>query len=154
MTDLDFKDFYEASFGRVSAAVRAYCGNADVARDATQESFARAYARWKRLSSMTSPEAWVTTTALNESRRQFRRRRPPAGESNQAVEGPTTERLDLLAILRALPPRQRQAVVLHYLMDCPVVMVADLMGISEGTVKAHLHKGRAALRRAMEVRHA
>jgi RNA polymerase sigma-70 factor (ECF subfamily) len=62
--------------------------------------------------------------------------------------------LDLLTALRSLPDRQQEAVVLHYLVDCPVTTVADLMGVSEGTVKAHLHKARAALHALLEVRHA
>jgi len=65
-----------------------------------------------------------------------------------------TDRLDLLAALRSLPERQRQAVVLHYLMDCRVATVAELMGLSEGTVKAHLHRARATLHDLLEVRHA
>lgn len=56
--------------------------------------------------------------------------------------------------MRSLPERQRQAVVLHYLVDSPLVAVADAMGISEGAVKAHLFKARAALRGRLEVDHA
>jgi RNA polymerase sigma-70 factor (ECF subfamily) len=62
--------------------------------------------------------------------------------------------VDVLAALRSLPERQRQAVVLHYLTDCPVATVAEVMGVSEGAVKAHLFKARAALRSGLEVRHA
>jgi RNA polymerase sigma-70 factor (ECF subfamily) len=62
--------------------------------------------------------------------------------------------LDVLTALRSLPERQRQAVVLHYLLDCPVATVADLMSVSEGAVKAHLFKARATLRTLLEVRHA
>lgn len=152
MSDLDFREFYSVSFSRVNAAVRAYCADADVAHEATQEAFARAFARWKRVRLMSSPEAWVTTTAFNVGRRHFKRRRPTVDREGR-VEGPTADRIDLLTILRRMPARQRQAIVLHYLMDCPVLTVAELMGLSEGTVKNHLHKGRAALRRALEVKH-
>ncbi|MDQ3620515.1 MAG: sigma-70 family RNA polymerase sigma factor [Actinomycetota bacterium] len=151
----EFADFYSASFARVSAAVRAFCGDADVAYEATQEAFARAYARWPRLKEAGWAHGWVTTTALNLSRRHFRlrARRPPPGQDTSSP-GPTTDRLDVLAALRSLPERQRQAVVLHYLVDCPVATVADLMGLSEGTVKAHLHKARATLHDLLEIRHA
>lgn len=148
-----FSEFYATSFQRVCAAVRAFCGDADVAREATQEAFARAYARWSRLHDGPSPLAWVTTTALNLSRRHYRRRKVLSGAA-RSDDAPTGDRLDVLAALRALPERQRQAVVLHYLMDLPVATVADVMGTSDGTIKAHLHKGRAALRTALEVRHA
>jgi len=149
----DFSDFYRATFGPVSGAARAFCGNADVAHESTQEAFAKAFARWPRLAQQQWAQAWVTTTALNLCRRRLRRR-PPVASDAQTVAGPTTDRIELLTALRALPDRQRQAVVLHYLADCPVATVADLMGLSEGTVKSHLFKARAALRKSLEVRHA
>lgn len=146
-----FEDFYASAFRPVSAAVRAFCGDADVAHEATQEAFARAYARWRRLQDAAYPQAWVTTTAINLSRRHFRRRKLPTGTDLTA--GPTGDRVDLLTALRALPERQRQAVVLHYLVDSPLTAVAEAMGISEGAVKSHLFKARAALRGALEVDH-
>lgn len=149
----DFSEFYATSFRRVSSAVRAFCGDAEVAHEATQEAFARAYARWARLKDSEWPQAWVTTTAFNLSRRHHRRRWF-SGAGEEAEQGPTSDRLDLLGALRAIPERQRRAIVLHYLLDLPVAAVAELMGVSEGAIKAHLHKGRAALRSALEVRHA
>jgi RNA polymerase sigma-70 factor (ECF subfamily) len=150
----DFAEFYASSFRRVSSAVRAFCGDVDVAHEATQEAFARAYARWARLTDSEWPQAWVTTTAFNLTRRHHRRRPSTPTREPDGEQGPTGDRLDLLGALRSLPERQRRAIVLHYLLDIPVAGVADLMGISEGAIKAHLHKGRAALRSALEVRHA
>lgn len=69
----DFTDFYGSSFRPVSAAVRAFCGDAEVAHDATQEAFARAYARWSRVRDSAYPQAWVTKTAINLTRRHFRK---------------------------------------------------------------------------------
>lgn len=153
MAGLDFADFYDMEFARVASAARAFCGDADLAYESTQEAFARAYARWGRISEMEWPRAWVTTSALNICRRRLRRSgHVPTGDRIQP--GPTSDRVELLTALRSLPPRQREATVLHYLVDCPVAVVADLMGLTEGSVKAHLFKARAALRKAMEVRHA
>ncbi len=152
MTD-DFAAFYEGSFTPVFAAVRAFCGDTDVARDATQEAFARAYARWRRVKATSSPQAWVVTTAFNLTRRHFRRERTQVETASTVLSGPTPDRVGVLDALRALPERQRQAVVLHYLLDTPVAMVAEAMGVSEGAVKAHLFKARSALRGALEVRH-
>jgi RNA polymerase sigma-70 factor, ECF subfamily len=137
------------------AAVRAFCGDGDVAHEATQEAFARAYVRWAKVSRGPFPEAWVTKTAMNVTRRHFGKRdatRLPAIDAS--APAPSGDRVDVLTALRRLPERQRQAVVLHYLTDCPVSGVADLMGLSEGAVKAHLHKGRNALRNTLEVKHA
>lgn len=55
---------------------------------------------------------------------------------------------DLLAVvqaLRLLPEKQRLVLVLHYLADLPVDQVANELGISAGTVKSRLSRGRAAL---------
>ena len=45
----------------------------------------------------------------------------------------------------ALAPMQRAAVVLYYWEDRPVAEIAELLGVSESTVKQHLHRGRARL---------
>ena len=57
-------------------------------------------------------------------------------------------RSDLLAALARLPRRQRAVVVLRYLDDMSARQVADLLQISEGTVRSQTHDGLAALRAA------
>lgn len=95
------------------------------------------------------------TTALNLCRRRARdpipvEVVPEAAASNLSLPGP--DRVDLHQALQALPTRQRQAAILHYLGDQRIVWVAELMQISEGAVKAHLFEARKSLRRALEVR--
>jgi RNA polymerase sigma-70 factor, ECF subfamily len=151
----DFAQFYSLSFKRVALAARAFCRDVDVADDAAQEAFARAYSRWSRVRKTSFPEAWVMTTALNLTKRHFRRRSREARATNDAsVPGPSGDRTDLLVALRLLPERQREAVVLHYLGDIPIYGVAEAMGVSQGTVKAHLNKARSALRAPLEIRDA
>ena len=50
-----------------------------------------------------------------------------------------------MAALKQLPETQRQALVLHHIADLPVHEVARETGAPEGTVKARLSRGRAAL---------
>jgi RNA polymerase sigma-70 factor, ECF subfamily len=47
--------------------------------------------------------------------------------------------------VRALPRRQAQVVALHYAADVPVTEIAQILGLAEGTVKAHFHRARQAL---------
>lgn len=150
----EFADFYAAAFPKVQRAALAFCGDDDVAHEATQEAFARAFARWRRVRRAESPEGWVTTTALNLTKRHFRDR-SRAAETTPSPSSPdaTGERLDMLAALRSLPERQRQAIVLHYIVDLPVHSVAEAMDVSDGAVKAHLYKGRAALRSPLGATH-
>ena len=48
--------------------------------------------------------------------------------------------------LRHLSDRQREVLVLQHYLDWSEAQVADALGISRGAVKAHAHRGRAALR--------
>jgi hypothetical protein len=70
---------------------------------------------------------------MNVSKRHFRRRsRQRATAPGKSSAVPSGDRVDVLAALRLLPERQRQATVLHYLLDCPVAAVAELMGLPTG----------------------
>ncbi|HYO61378.1 MAG TPA: sigma-70 family RNA polymerase sigma factor [Actinomycetota bacterium] len=147
----DFSEFYRAEFPQVYRAACLSTSDGQAALDVTQEAFARAYARWRRLSREEWAGGWVMTTALNLARR--RRPETPdaaAGERGHRA-GPGADRVDLVRALRRLPSRQRQALVLHYVGDLPPRAVARVMNVSEGTVKAHLAQGRAALRKRLEV---
>ena len=53
--------------------------------------------------------------------------------------------------VRSLPRRQSQVIALHYLEDMPVIEVAEVLDMAEGTVKKHLHDGRRALARRLEL---
>lgn len=145
---LGFEDFYAAEYDRVFSSSYAFCHDRDAALDATQEAFARAFARWRRLDKEEWAGAWVTTTALNLLRGRFRRERSGV-VPNQATTPSFTTPLDLIDALRALPTRQRQAATLFYVADLPVAVVASSMGLSEGTVKAHLSRAREALRKQL-----
>ena len=150
----DFETFYRTEYPRVFRAVYLATSDRETAFDATQEAFKRAYARWWRLARHDWAGGWVMTTALNASKRAWRtsaREVPDEGSPARTHPAPTARRVDLAAALRQLPTRQRTAVVLHYLGDQPLHAVADVMGVSEGTVKAHLAQARKKLRDALEV---
>ena len=59
---------------------------------------------------------------------------------------------DLFARLQRLPTRQREVLVLRYYLDLSEAQIADALGIAPGSVKAHAHRGLAALRTQMEDR--
>jgi len=143
-----FQTMYEAEFAKVFRAVALVCGDRHVAEDATQEAFARALARWRRLRNASWAAGWVTTTAINVARRQLRLLPAPvdapAGESDREAV------VDLRAAIRQLPPRQQEAIALHYLLDLPVADAASAMRCDEGTVKTHLSRARTALGRLLE----
>lgn len=149
---MEFADFYKIEHDAVFRAVLAFCADYQAAQDATQEAFARAFSRWRRVSRHPSPRGWIVRTAFNHVRHERRPRELLAG-STQVQAGPSGDRLDVTRSLLALPLRQRQAAVLFHIADQPLEVVAELMGISTGAVKSHLDRARKALRSSLEEGH-
>ena len=127
-------------------------GSREDARDIAQEAMARAYARWPKVRD--NAGGWVarvsTNLALDQLRRRGRRH-PEATAATADTAGVASQRADLVAALRRLPRRQRDAVVLRYLADLPEAEVAATMGCSVGTVKQHAHRGLTALRSSLDL---
>lgn len=146
----DFESFYSAGFQVVYRAVYAFSDSAEIASEATQEAFVRAFARWRRLRRHHWATGWVMTTAMNVARKLLKERSRNGSSSEREEAHPAhdrvIERVDLVAMLSTLPPRQKQAVVLHYIGGHQLTEVAELMNLSVGGVKSHLFKARAALR--------
>ncbi len=124
------------------------CRDEDLARDATQEAFARALERWERLKGEPWVGGWVTTTAMNVVKRSLRRARPietePSHESN-------TEDVELWQVVGELPARQRAVVVLRYRIGLDTGSIAEAMGLREGTVRTHLARAHHTLQERLSV---
>ena len=147
----EFDEFYAASFRRVTGQVYAMIGDYDEATDCVQEAFARAWAHRRKLERAQYPEAWVRTTAYRLAVSRWRRRKRGERSPDRAVSGRLVadavdeSHVALVAALKQLPEAQRQALVLHHIADLPVQQVAAEVGVPEGTIKARLSRGRAAL---------
>jgi RNA polymerase sigma-70 factor, ECF subfamily len=148
--EVTFDDFFAATFQRVVGQVYAMTGHLAEAEDAVQEAYARAWQRWSRYSGLDDPEAWVRVVAYRIAVSAWRKtanrlvahRRAVAGEY---VPGLRPEHVALVEALRRISPNQRRVVVLHHLVGLSVDEVAAEIGISAGTVKSRLARGRAAL---------
>jgi len=145
--DESFDVWYSREHPRVLSASVALSGDADAAREATDEAFARAIDHWGSVSDMAVPGAWAQRVALNCLRRALRRRRLERlvhWRSPAPVEPPLVNP-ELWAAVRALPERQRLAVVLRYVSDLTEQQVAEVMGVRRGTVASTLAAARARL---------
>jgi RNA polymerase sigma-70 factor, ECF subfamily len=145
-----FEEFYTGAVGRLLGQLLPVTGDLHEAEEVVQEAFARASVRWARLRDYEVPEAWVRRVALNLAAERARRLRRQArallrlGPPPQ-VPAASAKALALLAALRTLPMRQRQAIVLYHLVDLPIEEVSRLIGVRPGTVKSLLARGRRAL---------
>jgi RNA polymerase sigma-70 factor (ECF subfamily) len=157
----DFDDLFREHYWPMVRSLSVACGDREVAADAVQDAFTRAYARWRRISRYDNPAAWVRHVALNRVRdhfrgeqRDLRARTRLAGHAEESVPPPevTEAPADLAALLGTLAPQQRIAAALFYVEELPVREIATTMKLSEGAVKYHLHAARRALRERLDAK--
>jgi RNA polymerase sigma-70 factor (sigma-E family) len=123
-------------------------GNREEALDVAQETFARAYERWRTVEGLDRPAAWLQRVAgnlaLSWRRREKRYLRTQV--STEPVEPPETADEELLAAMRELSPAQRTAIVLRFYVDLSVDDTAAALGKKPGTVRALTSQGMTRLR--------
>jgi RNA polymerase sigma-70 factor (sigma-E family) len=153
--EASFAEFVRARWPRLVRL--AYSLTLDVGRaeDLVQESLAKLWPVWPRIRDG-SPEAYVRRTivngAISASRRKWRGEEPrwELPETVAPVEVDSVDTRDLIRReLAHLSLLQRAVVVLRYAEDLTEQQVADLLGISPGTVKTHASRGLARLRRTV-----
>jgi RNA polymerase sigma-70 factor (sigma-E family) len=133
-------------------------GERQAAEDVVQDAFLGLFRRWGSLHDPERALAYVRSSVFNGCRSVIRQRArsrqftltDPDVESAEALVVLGEEHREVLAALRRLPDRQREAVALRYCLDLPVGDVARAMGITEGTVKSATSRGIAALTRTLK----
>jgi RNA polymerase sigma-70 factor (ECF subfamily) len=143
----DIETLYRENYVRYRNALATVTGSFDSARDAVQHAFAQAVSERSRFRADGSLAAWVWKIALRQALR-LREDFPHVqlnGSFDPALVEP--ERDPALAeALQALPPRRRLIVFLRYFADLSYAEIAEVVGVSEGTVAASLAQAHAALR--------
>jgi RNA polymerase sigma-70 factor (ECF subfamily) len=143
-------EIYAGCFRRLVVQLYAVTGDLNEAQEAVQEAFIRACVSPQRFAGLDNHEAWLRRVALNIVRSRYRRRRTYAKVLRRVGPPPvvaetTPDHVALMEAMRQLPRGQREALALHYLVDLPIEEVADTLGVSVGTVKSRLSRGRRAL---------
>lgn len=143
-----FETFYNENWTKVHRAVAVIIRDADLAREAVDEAMVRAYERWKTVSMMANSEGWVYRVAVNWARSRLRRRSMWKGLSPTAevVQDPEVSDPLVVDAIRRLPARQRDVVVLRFLLDLSEADTAEALGIPRGTVKSRLSRAVEVLR--------
>jgi len=115
-----------------------------LAEELAQESFVRAWSRRSFIQKEEALPAYLRRTVVNLANSSLRRRRLErralVARGEEASQPDPARHLDCIQALRGLPSRQRACVVLRYYEDLTEVQVAELLGISVGTVKSQTHK--------------
>jgi RNA polymerase sigma-70 factor (sigma-E family) len=130
-------------------------GDRGAAEDVVQEAFAGLFRRWAFLADTAKAPQYLRSAVLNGCRNVLRSAARPIPLTSGPADGAdpallaAEERHAVLAALRTLPHRQREALALRYFLDLPDAEVAQAMGIRPGTVRSAVHRGLATLERLM-----
>ncbi|MEU8173392.1 SigE family RNA polymerase sigma factor [Microbispora hainanensis] len=147
----DAPDFADFAADRIDVLFRyAYMlsGNPHDAADLVQEAMVRLRDSWPRVQHKHNPESYVRTTItrLHISVWRRRRREHLAGEVPEQPQPVVEPSLDLWDELAKLPKRQRAVLVLRYYEDRSDAEIAEILGISPGTVRSQASRALGKLR--------
>ena len=162
-----FNSLVEVYQDHLYALVARMVPDRDQAADAVQEAFFSAYRNMKSFRGG-SVRSWLSRIAINAAmdQQRLKKRRPsqpypelvddtwqpPAGPDadpvRTAMHGERSRALR--AALASITPDQRHAIVLFDVEGYDYQEIADLTGVSLGTVKSRIHRGRLALRDRLE----
>ena len=149
--ELSFEDFFRANRAAVIGLAFVFTGSRVAAEDLAQDAFVAAYRRWGRVQAYDDPAAFVRRVVANNAFSFVRRRgREVKALVRFAARPEPVSALDVdddvfWRQVRELPRRQAQCVALHYFEDRSTGAIAVVLGISETTVRVHLHAGRRRL---------
>lgn len=140
-----------------------FCRDRHRAEEMAQDAFVQIFRSLRKFRADAAFSTWLFAVSLNLYRSAMRRRSLPM-ESIDVLAELAAEEIPHLAVERnerdelvrravaALPPRYRDAVAVFYFREMDLRETASILGVSEGTAKAWLHRGREILRRKFENR--
>lgn len=149
----DFDTFYRATFPGVAKAAALVARDPSTGQDLAQEAFFRLYERWSNIRTEEHARRFAYRVAINLAKSHLRKHLrirlsglEPRG-MNYVATLPAWG--DIADALGALSARQRASVVLVDYVGFNAEEAGDVMRISAATVRAHLMRGRRALRMAL-----
>ncbi len=148
-----FEEAFDELFTRAFRVGRRILGDAATAEDVAAEAMARAYAHWRRIGDQPWREGWVVRVATNLALDVARKRNRLTGAvivEQDREDDDVAVRLALVEAMARLSKRQREVVALRHLAGLSDAETAAALKVSPGSVKTHLSRGIASLRRRMD----
>ena len=153
-SEADFERLYRSTYRRILGTLITLVRDRATAEDCAQETYERAYRRWKDWRPEASAEAWLHRIAINVaiSDRRYQRLRQ-AGELVRRLGRPASvpdpasvaERSDLIKAMKRLPAKQAAALVLRHYHGYSNREIAAAIGVPEQTVASRLAAARKQL---------
>lgn len=158
--DEDFVAFVRSRQRGLLRAAYLACGDAQHAEDLVQEALAKLASRWESVRHG-APDAYVRRIIYRDAVSRWRKwgrevpqdAEAPGSAWSSLVDSDPAQTwvsgADVRAALRELPPRQRAVMVLRYYEDLSEESIAEVLGISPGTVKSQASGALRNLRRIL-----
>ena len=147
-----FDTFFAEQHPRLVRVALLIVGSEATAEEIVQDAFIRVYRRWDGLE---NPAAFARVCVVNGCRDRLRRRArwrlrvPLVATDDSTTDEPRTGDDELVARVRALPERQRSAIVLRYYEDLTHAEIAEALGLTPAAVKSLLHRALENIREEM-----
>lgn len=135
----------------------ALTGDTHLAEDLVQSALVKAHRHWRTVSTADHPDAYVRRVMVTTHISAGRKRRVletltsvlPERSRGSDLADEVSDRDELERAIRGLPPQQRAVLVLRHYAGYEDAAIADVLGCTEGSVRAYASKGAAALRTAL-----
>jgi RNA polymerase sigma-70 factor (sigma-E family) len=157
--DLAVIELYTVQYKALVRLAAMLVRDTSTAEEVVQDAFIAMHDGWHRLKDAEKALAYLRQAVVNRSRSVLRHRMvveknapKPAPDMPSAEHGAMAllERSAVIAALRGLPERQREAIVLRYYADLSEAEIAAAMRISRGAVKSHTARAMASLKAVLE----
>ena len=134
-----------------------FCRDHQRAEEMAQDAFIQIYRNLDKFRGDAVFSTWIFAVSLNVYRSSMRRKSLPvetlddlsdiAGGQIPGLELDQREQEDLVRrAVTTLPSKYREAIIVYYFKEMNLAETAAILGISQGTAKALLHRGRELLR--------
>lgn len=151
--EVGFRDYVTTRSGSLLRMAYLLTRNRADAEDLLQAALAKTYQAWDRIEDRAALDTYVRRAMVNTHISWWRRRRLEEYPTEEIPDLPVADHADgselqdaLKRALDRLPPRMRAAVVLRYYEDMSEAEIAEVLGVSQGTVKSTVSRAVAKLR--------
>jgi RNA polymerase sigma-70 factor (sigma-E family) len=151
--DAEFREFVGTRGRALLRSAYLLTGNLADAEDLVQSALAKTYQAWDRIEDRKALDGYVRRAIVNTHISWWRRRRVDEYPTDDIPDQPAADTSGnselhdtLQRAIDKLPQRMRAAVVLRYFEDMSEAEVADILGVSQGTVKSTVSRAVAKLR--------
>jgi len=163
-----FEEFYDRFSSMIYNLTLRQCGDAELAKDLTQEAFMRLFRNLGKFEGRSALKTWTYRVVLNHCRSRLGRRNPPQQfdltedgreqEIEDLARGPegraeaADSRRQIAAALVLVEASYREALVLRDLEDLSYQEIAEVLMVPIGTVRSRIARGRERLRSVLQTR--